>query len=154
MSTLTKLFYHIVFSTKHRSPLIIEPFCQRLYAYIGGIIRAQNGHLAEIGGIEDHVHLLTSLSPIKPISDAIREIKANSSKWSNELPNQTNRFEWQKGYGAFTVSYSQVESVRKYIQTQRQHHQKKTFEEEYIEFLKLHDIAYEQQYLFEGEHHG
>ena len=85
MSTFTKLSYHIVFSTKHRSKLIAESFCERLYEYIGGIIRAKNGHLIEIGGIEDHIHILANLSPTKSISDTIRDIKANSSKWKNEL---------------------------------------------------------------------
>ncbi len=154
MSTFTKLTYHIVFSTKYRHLLIQTALQKRLYEYIGGIIRAQNGHLIEIGGVEDHIHLLANLSPTKAISDSIREIKANSSKWSNDLPDQTNRFEWQKGYGAFTVSYSQIESVRHYIQNQREHHQTKTFEEEYIRFLELHKIAFEHRYLFEAEHYG
>ncbi len=154
MSPVTKLTYHIVFSTKYRHPLIQIALQKRLYEYIGGIIRAQNGHLIEIGGIEDHIHLLANLSPTKAISDSIREIKANASKWSNALPDQTKRFEWQKGYGAFTVSYSQIESVRHYIQNQREHHQTNTFEEEYIKFLELHNIAFEHKYLFEAEHYG
>jgi len=154
MSTFTKLIYHVVFSTKYRRKLIFDPFCERLYEYIGGIIRAQNGHLIEIGGVEDHVHLLVNLPPVKSISDTIREIKANASKWSNELPDTTCRFEWQKGYGAFTVSYSQIDSVRHYIQNQREHHRTKTFEEEYIAFLKQHNIEFDHQYLFEAEHYG
>ena len=134
---------------------MIQPVLQkRLYEYIGGIIRAQNGHLIEIGGIEDHIHILTNLSHSKAISDSIRDIKANTSKWVNEFSNQTNRFEWQKGYGAFSVSYSQIDSVRHYIQNQREHHQTKTFKEEYIQFLQLHDIAFEHRYLFETEHYG
>lgn len=96
MSTFTKLTYHLVFSTKYRQPLIRYEFQKRLYEYIGGIIRAQNGHLIEIGGIEDHVHLLTNLPATKCISDCIREIKANASKWSNELSGVSQRFEWQK----------------------------------------------------------
>ncbi|MBS0656516.1 MAG: IS200/IS605 family transposase [Verrucomicrobia bacterium] len=154
MSTFTKLVYHIVFSTKYRKPLIRDTFCRRLYEYIGGIIRGQNGFLIEVGGVEDHVHLLASLSPVKSVSDSIREIKANASKWSNELSDVTSRFEWQKGYGAFTVSYSQIESVRHYIQNQHEHHQTRTFEDEYIAFLKLHNIAFDRQYLFETEHYG
>ena len=85
MSTFTKLTYHIVFSTKYRHALIRDAFQQRLYEYIGGTIRAHNGHLIEIGGVEDHVHILTNLSPAKSISDTIREIKSSASKWSNEL---------------------------------------------------------------------
>ena len=154
MSTFTKLVYHIVFSTKYRHALIRDTFCKRLYDYMGGIIRGQNGCLIEIGGIEDHIHLLANLSPVKSVSDAIREIKANSSKWSNELPDMTPRFEWQKGFGAFTVSYSQITSVRHYIQNQQEHHRTKTFEDEYIAYLKLHDIAFERRHLFEDEHYG
>ncbi len=126
MSTFTKLSYHIVFSTKYRCKSITDSSSERLYEYIGGIIRAKSGHLIEIGGVEDHVHLLANLSPTKSISDTIREIKANSSKWRNEFPDNTGRFEWQKGYGAFTVSYSQIESVRHYIRNQREHHRTKT----------------------------
>ena len=88
-----------MFSTKYRQPLIQTAFQKRLYEYIGGIIRAQNGHLIEISGVEDHIHLLANLSAKKAISDSIREIKSNSSKWSNELPDKKSRFEWQKGYG-------------------------------------------------------
>jgi putative transposase len=154
MSTFTKLSYHVVFSTKYRYPLIPISFQNRLYEYIGGIIRAQNGNLIEIGGVEDHIHLLANLSPTKAISDSIREIKANASKWINDLPDQASRFEWQRGYGAFSVSYSHIESVRNYIQNQREHHQGKTFEEEYIKFLELHDIVFERKYLFEAEHYG
>ncbi len=152
MSTFTNLTYHVVFSTKYRQASIQDRWQQRLYEYIGGIIRAQNGHLIEIGGIEDHIHLLANFTPKKAISDLIRDIKANTSKWVNELSDQTYRFEWQKGYGAFTVSYSQIESVRKYIQNQREHHQTKTFEDEYIRLLTLHNIVFEHRYLFESEH--
>ncbi len=106
-----------------------------------------------MGVIEDHIHLLTHLPPTKAISDIIRDIKANTSKWFNEtFP--SNQFEWQKGYGAFTVSYSQIDSVCHYIQNQREHHKKKSFEEEYTEFLKLHDITFNREYLFENEYLG
>ncbi len=154
MSSFTNLAYHIIFSTKFRQPLIQIALQKRLYEYVGGIIRATNGLMIEIGGIEDHIHVLANLSPTKAVSDSIREIKANASKWINELPERTTRFEWQKGYGAFTVSYSQIESVRHYIQNQGEHHKTKTFEDEYMKFLQLHNIAFNRPYLFEGEHHG
>jgi len=156
MSTFTKLAYHIVFSTKHRHPLIHNhnSFQKRLYEYIGGIIRAQNGKLIEIGGVEDHIHILAGLCPTKAVSDVVRKIKANASKWSNGLSELTHRFEWQKGYGAFSVSYSLLESVRHYIQNQREHHQKKTFEAEYITILELYDIVFDRKYLFEDEYYA
>jgi putative transposase len=157
MSTFTKFAYHIVFSTKYRRPLIQNTFEQRLYEYIGGIVCSKNGHLIEIGGIEDHVHLLANIPPTAVFSDCIREIKSCASKWINELfPQQhrMNRFEWQKGYGAFTVSYSQIQLVRRYIQNQREHHKTKSFEEEYIKLLELHDLKFEHKYLFKAEYHG
>lgn len=154
MGAFTRLTYHVVFGTKHRQPLIREKFRERLYGYVGGTIRELNGHLIEIGGVEDHVHILANLSAAKAVSDVIRDIKANASRWLNELPEVTTRFEWQKGYAAFTVSYSQVPSVRGYIQNQREHHRVTTFEEEYIAFLRRHDIEFEHRWLFEAEHHG
>lgn len=154
MSTFTNLTYHIVFSTKYRLPCIRVELQKRLYDYIGGIIRALGGHLLEIGGVEDHVHLLTTLPPTKAVSDSIREIKTNSSKWVNEIPSSQDRFEWQRGYGAFSVSYSQIEFVRHYIQNQHEHHRTKTFEEEYVKFLEVHNISFEHKFLFDKEYHG
>ena len=144
----------MIFSTKCRSPLIRDDFQHRLYSYIGGIIRSQKGCLIEIGGVEDHIHLLVNLSPAKSISEAIQEIKACSSKWSNEQFELSEKFAWQKGYGVFTVSYSQIESISRYVQNQVEHHRKRTFEEEYIAFLKLHQISFEPKWLFEGEFCG
>ena len=154
MGTFHKLTYHVVFSTKYRRRMIHDELRERLYEYVGGIILAQKGRLLEIGGIEDHVHLLVNLSPANALSSSIRDIKANASKWANELLVVKARFEWQKGYGAFTVSYSQIDVVRQYIQNQREHHRTKSFEEEYIELLKRHDIEFEPKWLFENEHHG
>lgn len=154
MSTFTKLTYHIVFSTKHRTPLITNDLQTRLYEYIGGIIRAKNGHLTEVGGVADHVHLLTHLSPKFSVSDTIRDIKGSSSAWVNAEGLSRKHFEWQKGYGAFTVSHSNSGSVQNYISNQEEHHRRRSFEEEYIEFLERHQISFERRYLFEDEHHG
>ena len=154
MSTFTKLTYHVVFSTKYRRQTITEEIRQQLYEYIGGIIRAQKGHLIEIGGVEDHIHLLVNFSPVNSVSASVRDIKANSSKWFNELPEVGTRFKWQTGYSAFTVSHSQIETVRQYISNQQEHHRTKTFEQEYIEFLNRHGIEYDRKHLFEHEHHA
>jgi REP element-mobilizing transposase RayT len=108
--------------------------------------------LEEIGGIEDHLHLLVNVPPSKSVSNCIRDIKANASRWMNELPAIKTKFEWQKGYAAFTVSHSQKEVVRRYIQNQREHHRKRSFEEEFIELLRRHEIPFERKYLFEDEH--
>ncbi len=102
----------------------------------------------------DHVHMLARLSPALAVADVIRDLKANSSKWMDEQPETTQTFEWQKGYGAFTVSYSQIPSVEQYIQNQAEHHRTRSFQEEYIEFLKRHGIEFRMEYLFEDEHHG
>jgi putative transposase len=154
MGTFHKLTYHVVFSTKYRRRTIQSELQERLYEYVGGIIRSKKGHLIEIGGVEDHLHLLVNLSPTISVSDAIRDIKANASKWVNDLPTYRSRFEWQKGYGAFTVSYSQIDRLRRYIQNQRDHHRTTTFAEEYIELLKRHGIEFDPKFLFEAEHHG
>ena len=154
MSSFTKLTYHAVWSTKYRKPIIVDSFRERLYEYIGGIIRQRDGVLLEIGGIEDHIHLLLHLSATQTVSNAIRDIKANGSRWVNELLEIKRRFEWQKEYSAFTVSYPQLPKVRRYIINQRKHHRKLTFAEEYRSFLKRHDIEFDPDRLFEDEHFG
>ena len=151
MGSFSKLTYHIVFATRYRRKTIRTELQQRLYEYIGGIIRNQKGHLIEIGGIPDHIHILANLAPNSSLSDFVRDIKSNSAKWMNALPEGKNKFEWQKGYGAFTVSASQIESVGQYIQNQEEHHRVKSFEEEYIEFLQRHGIEFERRFLFEAE---
>jgi len=154
MGTFTKLTYHVVFSTKYRKPLITGELRNRLYEYIGGIVRGLNGYLIEIGGIEDHVHLLANFSPATALSASIRDVKANACRWANETAAVRGRFEWQKGYGAFTVSYSQIEAVRQYIQNQHEHHKTSSFHDEYLALLSRHEIHFEERYLFEAEHHG
>ena len=153
MGSYACLTYHIVFATKYRKPTIKDDIQERLYEYIGGILRSNKGHMIEIGGVEDHVHILAGLSPAIAVSDVIRDVKANSSKWmSEEL--QTPNFLWQKGFGAFTVSYDRIEAARNYIRNQKEHHRSKTFQEEYIEFLERHNIEFRLEYLFEDEHAG
>jgi REP element-mobilizing transposase RayT len=156
MGSFTKLNYHIVFGTKFRRNTIQSQFVERLYEYIGGTIRNRKGSLIEIGGVEDHLHLLVGLPPTITVSDAVRDIKANASKWINEERerNPGEKFEWQIGYGAFTVSYSHLETVQQYIRNQHEHHRVKTFEEEYIELLERHNVKFERRYLFEEEHTG
>lgn len=154
MGSFTKLIYHVVFGTKYRRALITDKCQNRLYEYIGGIIRQKHGHMIEVGGITDHIHILAHLPPTIAVSDMIKEIKGSSSAWMNEERLLSTHFEWQKGYGAFSVSYSQVGVVQEYIRNQEDHHRKRTFEEEYIAILKRHDIEFEHRFLFEAEHHG
>jgi putative transposase len=148
-STHTNLLYHIVFSTKCRIPLITPNIQEELYRYIGGIIHNEGGVSLEIGGIKDHVHLLAKIKPAISISEMLARIKSNSSKWVNETKMKFQKFGWQEGYGAFSVSESQVPSVAKYIRDQESHHQKQTFQDEYIKLLRRHRIKYDEQYLWD-----
>ena len=154
MGSYTKLTYHVVFGTKRRIKSIREQIREPLYRYISEVIRDRSGHLFEIGGIEDHLHVLANFSPARSVSNMVRDIKANAARWANGLTETKNRLEWQKGYSAFTVSHSNIESVRAYILNQREHHRTRTFEEEYTEFLKRHQIEFDARYLFEAEHQG
>ncbi|MDA1016732.1 MAG: IS200/IS605 family transposase [Planctomycetota bacterium] len=154
MGSFTQLTYHVVFATKYRKPAITSTIQERLYEYMGGTLRAKKGSLIEIGGVGDHVHLLARLSPTNAVSDVIRILKANSAKWMKDGGHITERFEWQKGYGAFTVSYSQIEVVCSYIRRQEEHHRTRSFQEEYEEFPRRHGIEFRREYLFEDEHHG
>jgi putative transposase len=153
MGSFTRLTYHVVFATKYRKPTIMEDIQERLYEYIGGTLRGKKGHLIEIGGVEDHVHILAGLSPSLAVSDVIRDVKAASSKWMKD-ERHIDAFEWQKGYGAFSVSYDRVDAIRKYIRNQEEHHMTKSFQEEYIDFLKRHGIEFRLEHLFEDEHDG
>lgn len=147
-SSYTQLLFHVVFSTKERQSLITPQLQEELYKYIEGIVRGEGGSLVEIGGIHDHVHLAVRLKADMSLADIVRRIKANSSKWVNERPDQKIRFQWQEGYGAFTVSQSQLDKLLQYIRTQEEHHRKKTFQEELVEFLRKQKIDYREEYLW------
>jgi putative transposase len=136
--TFASLVYHIVYSTKCREPMIAESVRERLYEYTGGIIRGEGGSLLEIGGMPDHVHLLARLRQDEAVSVMVRRIKSNSSHWMKQLPEVGARFSWQIGYGAFSVSESQIAAVRKYIQNQEQHHAQRGFEDEMSALLHKH----------------
>jgi REP element-mobilizing transposase RayT len=151
-STFTNLLYHIVYSTKFRQPLIIGTFGEELHKYIGGIIREHEGSQLEIGGISDHIHILAKFSPNIAVSEMLRLIKANSSKWANENHKDRGRFEWQTGYAAFSVSASRAPTVCKYIQNQEDHHRKRPFKVELIELLRKHHVEFDERYLFEEKY--
>jgi putative transposase len=151
MSTFTNLLFHIVFSTKHRKPQIEEAWQDELYAYVGGIVRENKGTLLCMGGVHDHVHLLAKLSPTIAVSDILRLLKTNSSKMVNEKIRPRSHFEWQPGYGAFSVSESQYDKVRAYVLNQKEHHRRQTFEEEFVAILNRHQIKFDPRYVFERE---
>ena len=143
-NTYSKLNYHLIFSTKNRIPLIDKSFQDELYGYIGGILRGNGGVLLTAGGMPDHVHLLAGWGTSISVAKMLQLIKTNSSKWMNERPGRPiGHFGWQEGYGAFTVSESQIETVRKYILSQEEHHKKLSFREEFLMLLKRHGIPYD-----------
>jgi len=147
--TFANLLYHIVFSTKHRRPLIQPALRNELYKYIGGIVRGQHGVLLEIGGMPDHVHLVTKFKADQSVAEMLRLVKCNSSKWANDRPNRAEEFNWQTGYAAFTVSESQLGAVRSYVRNQEEHHRLRTFQEEFAELLKKHGIEYDERYVWD-----
>jgi len=144
----TNLIYHIVFSTKNRAPLITPEREQRLYEYIGGVIRGLGGILLCINGVEDHLHLLVKLRPDKSVSDILRDLKSNSSGWMHDVFSDAAEFSWQNGYGAFTVSESQIGRVVNYIERQKEHHRKESFENEFMSMLQKNGIEFERKYLW------
>lgn len=143
----TNLLYHIIFSTKDRRPLITDAYESRLYDYIGGTIRGLGGICLELNGADDHVHVLAKLRPDKALSDVLRELKANASGWMHNVFPELKNFSWQRGYGAFTVSQSNVDEVRRYISGQKEHHQRISFRDEFIQFLKVNGIEYDERYV-------
>jgi REP element-mobilizing transposase RayT len=143
------LHYHVIFSTKNRAPAITPDLQPRLYAYVGGILRQNQSVLLAAGGMPDHVHLLVGLSKELTVSEALRLIKANSSKWVHETFPEQRSFAWQAGYRTFTVSCSNLESVKAYLANQAEHHRVRTFQEEFVAFLKRHGLAYDERYLWD-----
>ena len=143
------LHFHLVFSTKNRQPWIDAELQARLYEYTGGILRAEKSVLLAAGGMPDHVHLLVSLSRELSIADALRLLKANSSKWIHETFPQRRQFTWQAGYGAFSVSFSNLPDVKSYIARQAEHHRVRTFQDEFREFLRKHELEWDEQYVWD-----
>jgi putative transposase len=147
-NTFSQCFYHIVFSTKNRANFISPAIEGRVWAYIGGIARKHHMTTLQVGGIDDHIHALVSAPPTAAPSTIAKFIKGDSSHWIHREFPKLRVFAWQDGYGAFTVSKSQTQNVIEYIKNQREHHSKQTFEEEFVELLKLHEIEYDEKYLF------
>jgi REP element-mobilizing transposase RayT len=140
---------HCVFSTKERLPLITPELQIRLFAYFGGIARKNNMKLISAGGIADHVHLLLSLSKTLDIAHAIQLIKGGSSKWIHDEFPEHRLFQWQEGYGAFSIGIGEVERTVNYINRQAEHHKKTDFRSEFIAFLDKHSIEYDVKYVFD-----
>ncbi|MCU0401799.1 MAG: IS200/IS605 family transposase [Algoriphagus sp.] len=147
--SLVKNYLHIIFSTKLRRPIIYPPYDEKLYAYLGGICKNQECVPIQIGGYRDHVHILCLLSKKITLVKFMEDLKTHSSKYMKTLSPELKDFYWQDGYGAFSVNPSQVSIVRDYILHQEIHHQKKSFQKEYIDFLKKYQIEYDERYLWD-----
>jgi REP element-mobilizing transposase RayT len=147
-STLTNILIHVIFSTKKRELTIGFEIQEDLYRYINGIIKNEGCNLVVIGGVSDHVHMLIKIKPVCELSEMIKKIKGNSSRWINKEKQLNYNFSWQDGYGAFSVSESQVPVVVQYIKEQEKHHRKLSFKEEFIRILKLHGVEYDERYLW------
>jgi putative transposase len=143
--TYSNLLYHLVFSTKGRYPFITRNVKSRLYAYIGGSVRGLGGVCLEIGGVADHVHLLVKLKPTTDVAEFLQKLKPNVTHWARRTIHP--KFEWQNGYGAFTVSESQIEKAKTYLQNQEFHHLKFSFEDEFKMLLRKSGIDFDERFL-------
>ncbi len=148
-NTFSQIFIQVVFAVKGRENLIGNKWEEELYKYICGIVNGQKQKVYAINGMPDHVHILLSIKPDIALSNLMRDIKANSSKWINEKKFVQGKFQWQEGFGAFSYSQSQIDNVIGYINNQKEHHLKKSFKEEYVELLEKFEIVYDEKYLFE-----
>ena len=147
--SFVSLHVHIVFSTKRRAALIDETLAPRLYKYLGGIARNTGSVLVAAGGMADHVHLLCSLGKETSVSELVRNLKSNSSRWIHEEFPMLRGFAWQTGYGAFAVSYSGMDDVKSYIANQQEHHRTRTFQDELRALLRRHEIEWDERYLWD-----
>jgi putative transposase len=147
--TFSQIYIHYVFAVKGRQNLLQKPWREEVFQYISGIINGKNQKPIIVNGVADHVHVFVGLKPSMPISDLVRDIKNNSSNFINERKFIRGKFSWQEGYGVFSYAQSQVETVYQYIANQEEHHKKKTFKDEYIEFLNKYEVEYDEKYLFD-----
>jgi len=147
--TFSQIYIQIVFAVKGRENLISRVWEDELHKYIAGIIKGKEQKPIIVNGMPDHIHVFVGLRPSMAISDLVRDVKNNSTNFINDKRLVKGKFSWQEGYGAFSYAHSQIESVYNYILQQKEHHKKKTFNEEYVEFLKKFNVGYEPKYLFE-----
>lgn len=147
--TFSQLYIQVVFAVKGRDSLIHPQWETPLHKYITGIVQNKNQKMLAINGMPDHLHLLMGIRPSCCLSDLVREIKKSSTDWIKEEGLTRYNFHWQEGFGAFSYGHSQLPTVINYINNQKQHHQQKTFKEEYTEFLKKFNIDYQESFLFD-----
>ncbi|MBO4530200.1 MAG: IS200/IS605 family transposase [Paludibacteraceae bacterium] len=147
-NTYNQIYIHLVFAVKYRDAVISQSWRQELYKYITGLIGNRGHKVYAIGGMSDHIHILISLSPKQSISELVLEIKRASTLWIKERGYVKCQFAWQEGFGAFSYGMSQIDNVVRYIQNQEIHHAKRSFRNEYVSFLELFNVEYNEKYIF------
>lgn len=148
MSTFRQIYYQIVFSTKHRKPVLNIEHEDELYKYIWGIVKNKNCKLYRINGMPDHIHLFTDLHPSVSLSSFVKDIKVSSNLWIKQSGLFPDFEEWQSGYGAFTYSEREKDVIINYIKNQKEHHKTESFEDEYKNLLKFHGVEFDEKYLW------
>lgn len=147
MSTFTQIYYHIIYSTKHRQPTLTENHRERLFRYMWGILEKKNCHLYRIGGTDDHVHILTSVHPSVALADLVRDVKTSTTGWIKDERIFSGFRGWQDGYGAFTKSHADKDTVIEYIKRQKEHHASESFLDEFKRLLCEEGVDFEEKYL-------
>lgn len=147
-NTFSQIHIQTVFAVENRQSLIKPDFKEDLHKYITGIVRNQDQKLIAIDSMPDHLHILIGLKPAMALADLVREIKSDSTNFINEQKLVRGRFNWQEGYGAFSYGHSQLNTIIRYIQNQEKHHERKSFKDEYMTFLRKFDIAFDDEYVF------
>lgn len=147
MSTYSQIYIQVIFAVKHRKSLILPAWEERLYKYITGIVQNKKQKMLAINGMPDHIHFVIGMRPSCCLSDLVREVKKSSNEFVNDNGFTRFNFHWQEGYGAFSYGHSQLDRVIRYVMNQKEHHKKRTFKEEYLDFLKKFEVEYEEQYL-------
>ena len=148
-STFSQIYIQCVFAVKRRENLLHTDWREEVFKYMSGIIKGKGQKAIIVNGVSDHVHVFIGLKPSMAISDLVRDVKNNSSTFINEQKFLKEKFSWQEGFGAFSYAHSQIDNVYKYIANQELHHKKKTFKEEYLEFLEKFEVEYDEKYLFD-----
>jgi REP element-mobilizing transposase RayT len=147
-NSYTQMHIQFVFAVKYRLGMIQSSWKDELYKYISGIVQQNNHKMIIVNGMPDHIHLLVGMRPTQSVSDLLQDIRGSSSKWINEKNYIAHKFAWQEGYGAFSYGRSQLNDVIKYIENQEEHHRKKSFREEYLQFLEKFEVEYDKKYIF------
>jgi REP element-mobilizing transposase RayT len=147
--SLSSILIHLIFSTKNREPFLSPEIEAELYPYIASIFKVMKSPALIIDGASDHVHTLFSLSRVVTIADLVEEVKTESSKWIKTKGREFQNFHWQNGYGAFSISQSQVSTVKRYIRRQKEHHRRVTFQDEYRRFLAAYEVEYDERYVWD-----